>query len=148
MIHDLDIIQAIDRSEVAGVEAIGVPVLTSRVDIANARVKFTSGCIANVTASRISRDKVRKVRFFQPDMYVSIDYGAQELEVWRLQPRSGDRPAIEGGPVAVEREEPLRAELIDFVEAVQAKRPPFVTADDGRRALALATRVAEAIALQ
>jgi predicted dehydrogenase len=148
MIHDLDIIQAIDRSEVAGVEAIGVPVLTSRVDIANARVKFTSGCIANVTASRISRDKVRKVRFFQPDMYVSIDYGAQELEVWRLQPRPGDRPAIEGGPVAVEREEPLRAELIDFVEAVQAKRPPLVTAADGRRALALATRVAEAIALQ
>jgi predicted dehydrogenase len=81
-------------------------------------------------------------------MYVSIDYGAQELEVWRLQPRPGDRPAIEGGPVAVEREEPLRAELIDFVEAVQAKRPPLVTADDGRRALALATRVAEAIALQ
>jgi predicted dehydrogenase len=145
MIHDLDIIQAIDRSEVAGVEAIGVPVLTTRVDIANARVKFTSGCIANVTASRISRDKVRKVRFFQPDMYVSVDYGAQELEIWRLQPRPGDRPAIEGGPVAVEREEPLRAELIDFVEAVRQKRPPVVTAEDGRRALALATRVAEAI---
>jgi predicted dehydrogenase len=145
MIHDLDVIQAIDRTEVAGVEAIGVPVLTPKVDIANARVRFTSGCIANVTASRISRDKVRKVRFFQPDMYVSVDYGAQELEVWRLQPRPGDRPAIEGGPVAVEREEPLRAELVDFVEAVQQKRPPFVTAEDGRRALARATRVAQAI---
>ncbi|MGE5835857.1 MAG: Gfo/Idh/MocA family protein, partial [Acidobacteriota bacterium] len=71
MIHDLDVIQAIDRTEVVGVEAIGVPVLTPRVDIANARVKFASGCIANITASRISRDKVRKVRFFQRDMYVS-----------------------------------------------------------------------------
>ena len=89
MIHDLDIILAMDRTEVVGVEAIGVPVLTPRVDIANARVKFASGCIANITASRISRDKVRKVRCFQPDMYVSVDYGAQELEVWRLQPRAG-----------------------------------------------------------
>jgi predicted dehydrogenase len=146
MIHDLDIIQAIDRSEVVGVEAIGVPVLTSRVDIANARVKFASGCIANITASRISRDKVRKVRFFQPDMYVSIDYGAQELEVWRLQARPGDRPAIEGGPVPVEKGESLRGELTDFVDAVRTGRAPFVNGEDGRRALALATRVAEAIA--
>ena len=148
MIHDLDIIQAIDRSEVVAVEAIGVPVLTSRVDIANARVKFASGCIANITASRISRDKVRKVRFFQKDMYVSIDYAAQELDVWRLQPRDGDRPAIEGGRVTVEREEPLKAELTDFVEAIRTGRPPFVPAADGQRALALATRVAEAIASQ
>ncbi len=79
------------------VDAIGVPVLTPKIDIANARVKFASGCIANITASRISRDKVRKVRFFQPDMYVSVDYAAQELEVWRLRRRPGERPAIEGG---------------------------------------------------
>jgi predicted dehydrogenase len=146
MIHDLDVIQAIDRTEVVGVEAIGVPVLTPRVDIANARVKFASGCIANITASRISRDKVRKVRFFQRDMYVSVDYGEQELDVWRLEARPGDRPAIEGGRVAVEKGEPLRAELADFVEAVRTRRAPLVTAQDGRRALALATRVAEAIA--
>ena len=76
-----------------------MPVLTPKIDIANARVKFASGCIANITASRISRDKVRKVRCFQPDMYVSVDYAAQELEVWRLRPRPGERPAIEGGPV-------------------------------------------------
>jgi len=145
MIHDLDIIQAIDRTDVVGVEAIGVPVLTSKVDIANARVRFASGCIANITASRISRDKVRKVRFFQKDMYVSVDYGAQELEVWRLQSRPGDRPAIEGGPVPIERDEPLKAELTDFVEAIRTGRPPFVTAEDGCRALALATRVAEAM---
>src|SRR5262245_3103708 len=85
MIHDLDIVLAIERSAVVAVDAIGVPVLTTRVDIANARIRFASGCIANITASRISRDKVRKTRFFQPDMYVSVDCQTQELEVWRLR---------------------------------------------------------------
>ena len=145
MIHDLDIVLSLDRSEVVSVEAIGVPVLTSRVDIANARVKFESGCIANITASRISRDKVRKVRFFQRDMYVSVDYAAQELEVWRLKPRPGERPDIEGGHVEVMREEPLACELRDFVSAIQEGRAPTVSGNEGRRALALATRVAEAI---
>jgi predicted dehydrogenase len=148
MIHDLDIVLALDRSEVVGVEAIGVPVLTPHVDIANVRIKFASGCVANITASRISRDKVRKVRFFQPDMYVSVDYAAQELDVWRLIPREGERPAIEGGPVPVERVEPLAAELSDFVDAIREKRAPLVSGEDGRRALALATRVAEAIRAQ
>src|SRR5262245_52227486 len=97
MIHDLDIILAVDGTEVVTVDAVGVPVLTPKIDIANARIKFASGCIANVTASRISRDKVRKVRFFQPDMYLSIDYAAQELEAWRLKPRPGERPEIAGG---------------------------------------------------
>ena len=145
MIHDLDIILAVDTSEVVGVEAVGVPVLTSKFDIANVRVKFASGCIANITASRISRDKVRKSRYFQPDMYVSIDFAAQELEVWRLQSRPGERPVIEGGPVAVERGEPLGRELADFVSAVQDGRAPGVTGDAGRRALALAARVARSI---
>jgi predicted dehydrogenase len=145
MIHDLDILLAVERSEVVNVDAIGVPVLTPKVDIANARLKFASGCIANITASRISKDQVRKVRFFQPDMYVSIDYAAQELEVWRLTPKPGGRPAIEGGPVAVTRDEPLRRELADFVEAIRDRRPPTVTGAAGRKALALATRVAEAI---
>jgi predicted dehydrogenase len=145
MIHDLDIILAVDRSGVADVEAIGVPVLTSRVDIANARVRFASGCIANLTASRISRDKVRKARFFEPDMYVSIDCGAQELEVWRLRSREGERPAIEGGPVPVTREEPLHAELTDFVQAIRDRRPPRVDGQAGREALALAAQIAAAI---
>ncbi len=128
-----------------GVEAVGVPVLTPKIDICNARVKFASGCIANITASRISRDKVRKVRFFQPDMYVSIDYAAQELEIWRLRPRPGERPAIEGGSVEVARDEPLKRELEDFVDAVRDRRAPGVTGQDGLRALILATRVAEAV---
>lgn len=146
MIHDLDIAIAMDRTEVVGVEAVGVPVLTSRIDIANARVKFASGCVANITASRISREKVRKVRCFQPDRYVSVDYASQELEVWRLEPTSGGRPLIEGGPVLVAKDEPLRIELADFVVAIRGNRAPGVTGRDGRRALALATRVAEAVA--
>jgi predicted dehydrogenase len=145
MIHDLDIVLAVDRSEILAVDAIGVPVLTPRVDIANARLRFASGCIANLTASRISRDKVRKVRFFQPDMYVSVDCQAQDLEVWRLRPRPGDRPAIEGGKVAVDRAEPLARELADFVGAIAGKRAPLVPGVEGRRALELATRVAETI---
>jgi predicted dehydrogenase len=145
MIHDLDVILAMDPSGVTGVEAVGVPVLTPRVDIANARVRFQSGCIANITASRISRDKVRKVRCFQPDMYVSVDYAAQELEIWRLRPQDGERPAIDGGKVDVARDEPLRLELADFVGAIIADRAPLVTGEAGRQALALATRVAAAI---
>jgi predicted dehydrogenase len=145
MIHDLDIVLAIDPSEVVSVTAVGVPVLSPKVDIANARLKMASGCTVNLTASRISRDKVRKVRFFQPDMYVSVDYGEQELDVWRIVPQKGGRPKIEGGSLPVEKGEPLGRELHDFVEAVRTGRPPKVTGRDGYRALQLATRVAEAI---
>jgi predicted dehydrogenase len=148
MIHDLDIVLAVDRSDVLAVDAIGVPVLTPRVDIANVRLRFASGCIANITASRISRDKVRKIRFFQPDRYVSVDCQAQELEVWRLQPRPGERPAIEGGKVPVEAAEPLARELADFVGAIRERRAPLVSGIEGRRALELATRVADAITME
>jgi predicted dehydrogenase len=143
MIHDLDIILALVDSDVESIEAVGVPVLTSRFDIANARLRFASGCIANVTASRISRDRVRKIRFFQPDAYISIDYAAQEAEGWRLVPREGGRPVIQGGPLPVERDEPLRRELADFVRAARTKSAPLVDGHAGRRALELATRIAE-----
>ncbi len=142
MIHDLDIILALVRSDVESIEAVGVPVLTPRFDIANARLRFASGCIANVTASRISRERVRKIRFFQPDAYISIDYAAQEVEGWRLVPRDGGRPSIEGGPLPVERDEPLRRELADFVRAAQSRSAPLVDGHAGRRALELATRIA------
>ena len=133
MIHDLDIILSVDRSGVASVEAVGINVLTPHVDIANARIRFASGCVANITASRISRDKVRKVRFFQPDMYVSIDYAEQEVEAWGLRHRDGDRPAIEGGPLPVTKDEALaRASWRISIAAI-------------REALALATRVADAM---
>jgi len=143
MIHDVDIVLSLVNAEVEAIEAVGVPVLTGRVDIANARLTFSNGCIANLTASRISRDRVRKIRFFQPMAYVSIDYSAQKLEVFRLVKGEGPVPAIEGGEVTVENEEPLKRELADFVEAIRMRRPPTVTGQDGRRALALAQRIAD-----
>lgn len=144
MIHDLDLLLAVVGSEVESVEAIGVKVLTPKADIANARLRFTSGCIANITASRISRERVRKVRFFQKDAYVSIDYAEQEVDVYRLVRQNG-RPTIEGGALSIVREEPLARELADFVDAVRRRRQPAVTGQDGRNALALATRIAELI---
>jgi predicted dehydrogenase len=145
MIHDLDLLLAAVDSEVVSIEAVGVNVLTPRTDIANARLRFASGCIANVTASRISRDRVRKVRFFQHDSYVSIDYAAQEVEVYRLAPR-GSVPPIQGGKLDVATDEPLRRELVDFVDAVRTRRAPGVTGQAGRDALELATRIAEKMA--
>lgn len=145
MIHDLDVVLSIVPSEVAAVEAIGVAVLTERPDIANARLRFASGCIANITASRISRDRVRKIRIFQRDAYLSVDYSAQEIERWRLVRENGAMPAIDGGKIDVEREEPLKRELVDFVAAARERRPPGVTGADGLRALALAQRITEAM---
>jgi predicted dehydrogenase len=146
MIHDLDLLLRVVGSEVTSIEAVGVNVLTPKADIANARLRFASGCIANLTASRISRERVRKARFFQNDAYVSIDYAAQELEVFRLV-KNGPRPIIHGGKVDVVNEEPLRRELADFVEAVRSGRQPGVTGRDGRLALELATRVAHTMGL-
>jgi len=142
MIHDLDIILALVKSEVSAIEAVGVPVLTDKFDIANARLRFASGCIANVTASRISRERVRKIRFFQPDAYISIDYAEQSVEGYRLKRRDGQRPEIQGGQLPVAREEPLKREIEDFVGAVRDKRAPLVSGEDGRRALALAQAIA------
>jgi predicted dehydrogenase len=145
MIHDLDLLLASVRSDVVSVEAVGVNVLTPRTDIANARLRFASGCVANVTASRISRERVRKVRFFQHDSYVSVDYAAQEVELYRLAPgKPGDpRPAIQGGKLEIANEEPLKRELADFVDAVRTGRDPGVPGRAGRDALALATRIAQ-----
>ncbi len=142
MIHDLDLLLASVQSPVASIEAVGVHVLTPRTDIANVRLRFASGCIANLTASRIGRERVRKARFFQHDSYVSIDFAAQEAEVYRLV-RGNGRPVIEGGKLAVARDEPLRRELADFVDAVRTARAPAVPAQAGRDALLLATQIAD-----
>jgi len=116
-------------------------VLTPRVDIANARLKFANGCIANLTASRISRDQVRKIRFFQKNTYLSIDYKAQEVEAWSLVPQGTEMPRIDGGKLDVVRDEPLRCELADFVAAVRERRNPAVTGTHGRAALVLANEI-------
>jgi predicted dehydrogenase len=146
MIHDLDVVLSIVNSDVASLEAVGVPVITSRVDIANVRLRFANGCIANLTASRISRDRVRKIRFFQPSSYVSIDYAAQKVERWSLETGSGATPSIQGGEMAVVVEEPLKLELADFVDAIASRRSPRVTGEAGRRALALAQEIADKMA--
>ena len=96
MIHDLDVVLSLVDSDVESIDAVGVPVLTGRVDIANARVRFANGCIANLTASRISRDRVRKIRFFQPSAYLSIDYAAQKVEMYRLGDAAAAIPTIRG----------------------------------------------------
>ncbi|HEY2434144.1 MAG TPA: Gfo/Idh/MocA family oxidoreductase [Vicinamibacterales bacterium] len=143
MIHDLDIILALVKAAPVSIEAVGVPVLTDKYDIANARLRFATGCIANVTASRISKERVRKIRFFQPDAYVSIDYAEQEVEGYRLLRRPGERPEIQGGKLPVVREEPLKRELADFVGAVRGRRRPLVSGEDGLRALTLAQAIAD-----
>lgn len=148
MIHDFDLLLASVKSEVVSIEAVGVNVLTPKTDIANVRLRFADGCIANLTASRISRERVRKARFFQTDSYVSIDYAAQEVEVYRLmrdQSAIAARPIIQGGKLDVVKQEPLLCELTDFVEAVRSRRAPGVSGRAGRDALELATRVADAI---
>ena len=120
-----------------------MPVLTPRVDIANVRLRFANGCIANLTASRISRDRVRKIRFFQRDAYVSVDYAAQEAEVWRLVRRPAACRRSKGASSRSTRDEPLKRELADFVAAIRDRRPPVVTGEQGRAALELAERVVE-----
>ncbi len=143
MIHDLDLILSVVPGSVEGVEAVGVPVLTPRVDIANARLRFTNGCIANLTASRISREAVRKIRFFQRDAYVSIDTAARDVELWSVVPQPGAAPKIGGGKLPVTADEPLKGELEDFVAAVRDRRLPAVPGEQGRAALALALRIVE-----
>jgi len=144
MIHDLDVVLSLVDSEVDSIDAVGVPVLTGRVDIANARVRFKNGCLANLTASRISRDRVRKIRFFQPSAYLSIDYAAQKIEMYKLVAGAG-LPSIQGGDIPVVQEEPRVRELADFVDAIISARPPRVTGEQGRRALALARQITDKI---
>ncbi len=143
MIHDLDLLLSLVKSEVESAEAVGVPVLTRRIDIANVRLKFKNGCIANLTASRISREPVRKIRFFERDSYVSIDSAAREVERWSLVRQPGALPKIEGGKLEVSGEEPLKRELEDFVGAIRDSRAPEVTGDQGRAALQLAVRIVD-----
>src|SRR6266542_2776052 len=145
MIHDLDVVLSIVNSDVESIEAVGVPVITNRVDIANARLRFANGCVVNLTASRISRDRVRKIRFFQPAAYQSIDYAAQKIEQWTLVKGDAPMPSIQGGEVEVAHEEPLKREIADFVDAIVSRRAPGVTGEHGRRALALAQAIADQI---
>jgi predicted dehydrogenase len=141
MIHDLDIVLALDGSSAVQVDAVGVPVLTPRFDIANARLRFDSGLIANLTASRISAQKLRKFRIWSAQTYLSLDFAAREAEVYRLVAGEGGRPEISHHRLSAPEEEPLGRQLAAFVAAVRSGAAPRVSGADGRRALALAHEI-------
>jgi predicted dehydrogenase len=141
MIHDIDIVLSLTPAPVREVRAVGIPVLSQKPDIANARVEFADGCVANFTASRVSFEKTRKLRFFQPHDYISIDYATQtgtmvSLRMGRVSERKLEPP----------QNEPLKLELDAFVQCVSTRRAPVVSGDDGARALELAMRINSAIA--
>jgi predicted dehydrogenase len=144
MIHDLDILLALVNAPVADLRAVGIPVLTDKVDIAHARIEFSTGEVANVTASRVSTERVRKMRFFQEREYISLDYARQDVLRVRVQ-QDGAEPQIHFEKIPTEPEEPLRAELRGFLEAVRTRSTPRVDGTAGRRALELADRVMSGI---
>jgi predicted dehydrogenase len=161
MIHDIDVVLSFVKSPLKEIRAVGLPVVTEKVDIANVRLEFESGCVANLTASRISTERVRKLRFFQPKEYVSIDYGRQDVFQIRVTqeekfslhslmsfaetPSSLPIPGVTLSKPKVEAEEPLRAELKSFLHAVRHRSKPVVALEDGRRALATALSILSAI---
>jgi len=155
MIHDIDLVLALMRGEVDGVDAVGVPVLTPSVDIANARLRFRDGAAANITASRVSRERMRKIRFFQPSGYISLDLAAGTGEYLRLRRGAatyagGEVPTrlddlVERVEIRGDGKEPLRAELEAWVTALRGEDSLVVTGAEGRRALAVALEIVRKI---
>ena len=150
MIHDLDIVLSFVNSPVKEIRAVGLPILSGKVDIANVRIEFESGCIANFTASRVSTERVRKLRFFQPKQYVSLDYSRQDVVLFsvgqdQVTGSPSVNPQIRMARLSTTQEEPLQAELKSFLESVQKRSRPLVTLEDGRRALAVALNIDAAI---
>ncbi|HEY4283370.1 MAG TPA: Gfo/Idh/MocA family oxidoreductase, partial [Chthoniobacterales bacterium] len=140
MIHDLEVILHLVRSPVQSIDAIGVPVLSKSEDIANARLRFENGCIANITSSRISFERMRKIRVFQQDAYLSLDYQNQTGEIYRRALGRITRDKVE-----VEREEPLKRELASFIECATTGREPRVSGFQATAALELAIKITEQI---
>jgi predicted dehydrogenase len=149
MIHDLDIVQWLVGEDVAvtNISAVGIAILTNRVDAANARLEFSSGAVANITASRVGTEKIRKMRFFQPHDYIAIDYTTKRASVSSLSPpsASGAWPGVHVKNLDVIDVEPLRAEIVSFLESVRHGSPVAVSGSDGRNALGLALRTLERI---
>ena len=149
MIHDLDIVQWLvgEDVEVTELHAVGIPILTNKVDAANARVEFASGAVANITASRVGTEKIRKMRFFQPHDYIAIDYATKHASISSLAPPTADGawPGVHTKNLEIVDVEPLRAEIMAFVTAISGHQPVAVSGGDGRRALALALRALERI---
>ena len=148
MIHDLDIVQWLVGENVAvtSLHAVGIPILTDRVDAANARLEFATGAVANITASRVGTEKIRKMRFFQPRDYVAVDYVTNHASISNLAPAAtSDWPGVATRVLEVNNIEPLRAEIESFLRACSERARPIVSGEDGRRALALALRTLEQI---
>lgn len=149
MIHDLDIVQWLvgEDVEVTNLHAVGIPILTPKVDAANARLEFATGAVANITASRVGTERIRKMRFFQPHDYIAVDYATKRASVSSLAPPTaeGSWPGVHVRNLDVIDVEPLRAELLSFLEAIQTNQPAAVTGREGRNALALGLRVLEGI---
>lgn len=146
MIHDLDIILSVVRSKVKHIHAVGVPVLTEKVDIANARIEFAGGCVANVTASRISIEDQRRMRVFQPDTYLAVDYSAQKVAMYhRVLIPGGEKAEIVSEQVKVEPGDALEKEVRSFIHASMNRTTPMVTGEDGKKALAVALDINEQI---
>ena len=147
MIHDLDIVLTFVNSQVREIRAVGLPILSGKVDIANVRLEFESGCVANFTASRVSTERVRKLRFFQPGQYVSIDYGRQDVLVFSVAGMAGPgakpsvNPQIQVAKPAIVAEEPLLAEIKAFLQAVRGRSRPLVSVQEGRHALEVALAI-------
>jgi predicted dehydrogenase len=144
MIHDLDIICLLVPSPVVQVTAVGIAILTNRIDIANARLQFEDGCVANITASRVSMEKIRKLRLFQKQEYLSLDYTRQDLAVFSLTHKPGTSiPEIVNQQFTPEKKEPLQQELRTFLRTTCGLEPVACSGQDGRRALALALQILE-----
>jgi predicted dehydrogenase len=151
MIHDLDVVLTFVKAGVKEIRAVGLPILSDKVDIANVRVEFESGCVANFTASRVSTERVRKLRFFQPRQYISIDYGRQDVLVFSVGDSSGSshpsvNPQISMSKPPITAEEPLLAEIKAFLQSVRERSRPEVSLKDGMRALELGLAILEEIA--
>jgi predicted dehydrogenase len=144
MIHDLDIVLSFVRSPVREIHAVGLPILSSKTDIANVRLEFESGCVANFTASRVSTEQVRKLRFFQPRQYISIDYARKDILAIDVNPAAPAGLGFSKPPL--QQTEPLRLEIESFLESVRTRSAPQVSAEDGRAALTLALDINGAIA--
>ncbi len=147
MIHDIDIILNFVKSDIEAVDAVGVPVITDKVDMANARIRFKNGCVANVTASRVSKERERKIRLFQHDACISIDYAHQSMAIFRkFSGKKGEMPRIIEEDIKIEKNDTLLEEVKAFLHCVAARKPPLVSGEDGRRALEVAHKIQYAVA--
>ncbi len=141
MIHDIDVIVSLVRSKVERVEAVGVAVLTNEPDIANARITFANGCVANVTASRVSVKRERKIRFFQPDAYISIDYDQKRAQIYRRPQKGASWMDIRGETVEIQEADALADEIDSFLDSVKSRVDPLVSGEEGLRALEIAATI-------